>query len=96
MPGTSANDEGLLVAASSRDVVQLVWERHSATWDRRQQGVWTAESVRDRKTGRWSIRNIRHRTDSHYDEIIETNPLAVSAAGRPLIAFRRIDRLDTP
>jgi hypothetical protein len=94
--GTSANDEGLLVAASSRDVVQLVWERHSATWDRRQQGVWTAESVRDRKTGRWSIRNIRHRTDSHYDEIIETNPLAVSAAGRPLIAFRRIGQLDTP
>jgi hypothetical protein len=96
VPGTTADDEGLLVAASSRGRVQLVWERHSPTWDRRRQGIWTAESVRDKKTGRWSIRNFRHRTHSHYDEIIETNPLAVSAAGRALIAFRRTGLLFTP
>ncbi|MEA2469279.1 MAG: hypothetical protein QOE38_277 [Thermoleophilaceae bacterium] len=96
VPSTTADDEGLLVAASSRDLVKLAWERHSTTWDRRQQGIWTADSARNKKTGRWSIRNIRHRTASHYDEIIETGPLAVSAAGRALIAFRRNGRLDTP
>jgi hypothetical protein len=96
VPGTTENDEGLLVAASSRDLVKLVWERHSPAWDRRQQGIWAAESVRNKRTGRWSIRNFRHLTHSHYDAIIETNPLAVSAAGRALTAVRRNGSLDTP
>src|SRR5436305_1663024 len=59
VPGTTTNDVRLLVAASSRDRVHLVWERHSPTWDPRQQGIWTAESVRNASTGRWSIHDIR-------------------------------------
>ena len=93
VPGTTTNDENLLVAASSRDRVKLAWRRISPTWDRRQQGIWTAESVRNPKTGRWSIRNLSHRSDSHYDEL---NSLTVTAAGRPLIAYRRMGRLDGP
>jgi hypothetical protein len=87
LPGTTANDSNLRVAARSRDRVELAWQRGSPTWDRSQQGIWTAESVRSKKTGRWSIRNIHHRTDSHYDLL---RSLAVTAAGRPLIAYTRI------
>lgn len=86
VPGTTANDWGLLVAAKSRDRVLLAWRRRSPIWDRSQQGIWTAVSVRDKRTGRWSIRNIRHRSPSHYDSL---SSLAVTAAGRPLIAFKR-------
>ena len=86
VPGTSANDWGIRVAASSRDRVVLAWTRRSATWDRHQQGIWTAESVRNKKTGAWSIRNIRHRTDSHYDTLTS---LTVTATGQPLIASTR-------
>jgi hypothetical protein len=96
VPGTTANDSHLLVAARSRNVVKLVWERQSPTWDRRQQGIWTAESVRNKRTGRWSIRNMRHLTHSHYDTIIETNPLAISAAGRALTASSRTGSLVSP
>jgi hypothetical protein len=46
--------------------------------------------VRNRKTGRWSIRNLSHRSDSHYDEL---DSLTVTAAGRPLIGYLRIGRL---
>jgi hypothetical protein len=90
VPGTTAKDEKLLVAASSANRVKLAWRRFSPTWDRRQQGIWTAEGVRNRKTGRWSIRNLSHRSDSHYDEL---DSLTVTAAGRPLIGYLRVGRL---
>jgi hypothetical protein len=86
VPRTTANDQGLLLAASSRDRVQLAWHRRSAIWDRTQQGIWTAEGVRNTKTGRWSIRNIRHRSNSHYDSL---TTLTVTGLGRPLIAYTR-------
>src|SRR4051812_19661783 len=86
VPGTSANDWNLLVAASSPDRVQLAWQRRSTSWDRGQQGIWTAETVRDKATGRWSIRNVRHRTHSHYDRLTS---LTVTATGRALVAYLR-------
>jgi hypothetical protein len=48
--------------------------------------MWTAESVRDPKTGRWSIQNMRHRTSSRYDRLTS---LTVTATGQPLIAYTR-------
>jgi hypothetical protein len=87
--GTTANDQGLLVAASSSGRVKLAWQRLSPTWDRSQQGIWTAESVRDPRTGRWSIRNVSHRTDSHYDVL---DSLTVTATGRALVAYKRLGR----
>jgi hypothetical protein len=92
VPGTTANDENLLASASSPSRVKLAWRRGSEAWDRREQGIWTAESVRNPRTGRWSIRNIRHRSDSHYDVL---DSLAVTAAGRALVAYRRIGQLET-
>ena len=86
VPGTTADDWNMRVAASSRDRVQLAWERRSASWDRNQQGIWTAESVRDKTTGQWSIRAIRHRTVSHYDHLTS---LTVDARGRALAAYVR-------
>ena len=86
VPGTTADDWNLLVAASSQDRVQLAWQRRSAAWDRARQGIWTAESIRSRTTGRWSVRNIHHATNSHYDELTS---LAVTASGRPLIGYLR-------
>ena len=86
VPGTTANDWNLLVAASSPDRVQLAWQRRSTSWDRRQQGIWTAVSIRNKRTGRWRIRNIRHQTHSHYDRLTS---LTVSATGRALIAYLR-------
>jgi hypothetical protein len=88
--GTTANDEDLLVAASSSGRVELAWRRVSPTWDRHQQGIWTGESVRDPRTGRWSIRNVTHRSDSHYDVL---DSLTVTAGGRALIAYKRLGRL---
>jgi hypothetical protein len=90
VPGTTANDENLLVAASAANRVQLAWQRLSPTWSRHQQGVWTAESMRDPRTGRWSIRNLRHRSDSHYDVL---NSLTSTAAGRGLLSYRRVGGL---
>jgi hypothetical protein len=84
VPGTTADDWNLFVAASSRDRVQLAWQRRSASWDRGQQGIWTAEGVRDKKTGRWSIGSIAHRTESHYDLL---SSLTVDARGRALAAY---------
>jgi hypothetical protein len=86
VPGTTADDFNLLVAASSRDRVQLAWQRRSASWDLEQQGIWTAEGVRDKKTGRWSIGSIHHRTVSHYDRL---SSLTVDARGRALAAYLR-------
>jgi hypothetical protein len=93
VPGTSANDWGVLVAARSADRVILAWMRRSPTWDRSEQGIWTAESVRDPDTGRWSIHRIRHVTHSHYDTLTS---LAVTAAGRPLVAYTRAAFVETP
>jgi hypothetical protein len=86
VPGTTASDSNLLVAASSPARVQLAWQRTSASWDPSEQGTWTAESVRNPITGRWSIQNMRHRTSSHYDRLTS---LAVTATGQPLIAYTR-------
>jgi hypothetical protein len=86
VPGTSATDSNLLVAASSPTRVQLAWQRTSASWDLSQQGIWSAESIRDPKTGRWSIQNMRHRTSSHYDRLTS---LTATATGQPLIAYTR-------
>jgi hypothetical protein len=86
VPGTTSDDFALQVAAASPDRVLLAWRRRSASWDRTRQGIWVAESVRDKRTGRWSIRGIQHRTASHYDFLTS---LAVTAAGRPLISYTR-------
>jgi hypothetical protein len=86
VPGTTADDFNLFVAASSRDRVQVAWQRRSATWDLAQQGIWTAEGVRDKKTGHWSIQSISHRTVSHYDHL---SSLTVDARGRALAAYIR-------
>jgi hypothetical protein len=86
VPSTSASDSNLLVAASSPARVLLAWQRASASWDPSQQGLWTAESVRDPETGRWSIGSIQHRTASHYDRLTS---LTVTATGDPLIAYTR-------
>jgi hypothetical protein len=74
------------VAASSPDRVELAWSRHSATWDVREQGVWTARRVRDRHTGRWSLRAVRQRTRSAYDAL---SSVTADARGRPLVAYVR-------
>lgn len=86
VPGTTADDFNLLVAASSRDRVQLAWQRRSASWDLAEQGIWTAEAARNKKTGRWSIGSITHRTQSHYDQL---SSFTVDARGRGLAAYVR-------
>ena len=86
VPGTNASDNNLLVAASSPTRVQLAWQRTSVSWDLSRQGIWSAESIRDPRTGRWSIQNTRHRTSSHYDRLTS---LTATATGQPLIAYTR-------
>ena len=77
-----------LVAAATRDWVQLAWQITPTTpiWDRSEQGVWTASWSRSRRTGRWSIRRVRHRTLSAYDRLTS---LTTDALGRPLLAYTR-------
>jgi hypothetical protein len=48
--------------------------------------VWTAERVRNRKTGRWALRSVRHRSVSRYDALLS---LTVDARGRALAAYSR-------
>jgi hypothetical protein len=86
VPGTSSLDDGFLVAAASPDRVQLAWQRTSPAWNRKQQGIWTAQRALDRKTGRWSFGAARHRTDSAYDRL---GALTVDARGRALAGYGR-------
>jgi hypothetical protein len=74
------------VAAGSPDRVRLAWTRRSPSWDVSAQGVWTAERVRNRKTGRWALRSVRHRSVSRYDALLS---LTVDARGRALAAYSR-------
>jgi hypothetical protein len=80
IPGTNRPAGELQVAAHSPNRVQVAWRRTSASWDRDEQGIWTAQLV-----GR-TIRAVRHRTDSAYDRLgsLETDRL-----GRALVAYRR-------
>jgi hypothetical protein len=86
LPAAGEEAPFFLVAASSPDRVQLAWSRRSPSWDLGEQGVWTAERVRNAQTGRWSLRSVRHRSVSRYDVLLS---LTVDARGRPLAGYTR-------
>jgi hypothetical protein len=68
------------VAAAGRNRVQLAWRRGSPSWDRDEQGIWTAQLAGSK------VRGVRHRTDSAYDRLTS---LTTDGRGRALLAYRR-------
>jgi hypothetical protein len=80
VPGTNVPSSELQVAAASPNRVHIAWRRTSPSWDRGEQGIWTAQLVGG------AIRGTRHRTRSAYDRL---TALTTDGRGRPLLAYRR-------
>jgi hypothetical protein len=71
-----------IAAAASRGRVFIAWQRDSIyrrpSWDRKQQGIWLREYVRDPASGVWQFRPAPHLTNSAYDRL---DSLSVGADG---------------
>ena len=90
-----------LVVAASRDRVVLARQRDTrplsgaslypplsaaTRWDRRRQGIWLQQRVRDRRTGTWQFLPARHVTASAYDVL---HSLALARDGSGVIGYSR-------